>query len=166
MAALVRPWSPVDPRVIELVPNVGARWYVVEIASRIAERKLVERGFGIFVPECEDIAIVRRYEIVRRTPMIGGYVFVFVWNSAENLRKLYSTEGVVSVLGVLPDDKIDQLRATENGKRLDYVEREVGSRRVLGQVKSAEEKRDVRPARRKRRKPRRAFHGLHEAQDP
>lgn len=133
-AELARPYSAIDPRSFELAEGVEPRWFVVEARNRDVEAELIKQRFGIYVPESDEVSVRRGRRVVRRLPLIRGYVFVFLWETDANLHRLWTTPGVLAVLGFLPDDEIDELRKTENGERLDPAERERLKRNVLNKV--------------------------------
>jgi transcriptional antiterminator NusG len=141
-AEMARPWSPVDPNVAELGPL--ARWYVLEVRNRDVEADLIKRRFGIYVPEFEETIISRGRKVERRGPLIPGYVFVFLWDvgvqhphdeADANWMRAVTTPGVTAILGWLPDEEIDRLRAIENGERLDSRARARLQERILRKVR-------------------------------
>ncbi|MBR0855651.1 transcription termination/antitermination protein NusG [Bradyrhizobium liaoningense] len=149
LAALARPYVPVDPRAAELVDGIKPRWYVVEVKSREVEKELAKRRFGIYVPETIETVVCRGRKFDRATPMIGGYVFVFLWGTDANWQRLARTYGVTQILGWIDDEEIDRLRFEENCERLDAAAREKIRQRVLMYVHK-------RMKRKQRRKSRRA----------
>lgn len=133
LAALARPYSPIDLNVAELTHR-APKWYVVEIRNRDVEAELIKRRFGIYVPEFDEMFIVRGRKVERRMPLVAGYVFVFLWETDANWQRVTTTPGVVSILGWLADDEIDRLRQTENGERLDARGRARLKQRLLRKV--------------------------------
>lgn len=117
MAELARTYVPFDVRAAQLSPNVTPKWYVVEVRSRDVEAELIERRFGIYVPECDETIISRGRKIERRMPMFVGYVFVFLWDTDQNWQQIVATPGVVGILGVLSDEEVDRVRRRENTER-------------------------------------------------
>ncbi|WP_025036126.1 transcription termination/antitermination protein NusG [Bradyrhizobium sp. DOA9] len=144
-----RPYSPVDPRFAEL--GGKPRWYVVEIKSRQVEKELAKRRFGIYVPETIETVVRRGRKYDQATPMIGGYVFVFLWETDENFQRLLRVWGVTLVVGWIDDREIDRLRYLESCERLDAVAREELKEEILRKVKRSKPK--------KSRKLRAAFRG-------
>lgn len=106
--------SAVDYRSAQIVPAASPMWFVVEIANREVEAELIKRRFGIYVPECEERIVRCGRTIDRRTSLFPGYVFVFMWSTAENWGLLANTPAVVSVLGTVPEEAIDRIRYLEN----------------------------------------------------
>ncbi|MEY9466309.1 transcription antitermination factor NusG [Bradyrhizobium ottawaense] len=147
-AELMRPYSPVDPRFAQLEKGAKPRWYVVEIKSREVEKELAKRRFGIYVPETIETIISRGRKVDRATPMIVGYVFVFLWETDANWQRLARTYGVLHILGWLEDDEIDRLRLEENCERLDAGDREKIKQRVLSKVHKRQKRKQRRKARR------------------
>lgn len=147
--ALSRPWSPIDPNVVEIIGST-ARWYVLEVRNRDAEAELIKRRFGVYVPECEETIIRGGRRITRRGPLIPGYVFVFFWESDENWLRAITTPGVVAVLGALPDEEIEGVRIAENSERLDARARARLKERVLRKVRPVTRKKSRRVKRRGR----------------
>lgn len=143
-AELMRPYSPVDPRFAQLEQGAVPRWYVVEIKSREVERELAKRRFGIYVPETIETIISRGRKVDRAMPMIGGYVFVFLWETDANWQRLVRTWGVTLVLGWVEDKEIDRLRYLENCERLDAAAREVVKQEVLSRVRMPRRKKSRR----------------------
>ncbi|UPT93911.1 transcription termination/antitermination NusG family protein [Bradyrhizobium barranii subsp. apii] len=148
---LLRPYVPVDPRFAQVEEGIRPRWYVVEIKSREVEKELAKRRFGIYVPETVETIILRGRKIDRATPMIGGYVFVFLWETDANWQRLARTYGVTAILGWIEDEEIDRLRFEENCERLSPVTRAAIKRRVMRGIKRLPAQK-----RKQRRKSRRA----------
>jgi hypothetical protein len=117
MAELARPVQTHDPRAAQLVLGVDPHWLVVEVASRDVEAQLMKRRFGIYVPECQETIIRRGRAVTRRTRLFPGYVFVFLWDTAENWHRIASIRGVIAGIGSLPDEAIDRIRYLENCER-------------------------------------------------
>src|SRR4051812_7982600 len=94
MAGLARPVENFDHRNAELAVGVTPAWYVIETYSH-RERKvadeLIERRFGIFVPEIEETIVRRGRSIDRKSLMFTSYIFVFMWLTAENYTRVLHT---------------------------------------------------------------------------
>jgi Transcription termination factor nusG len=118
MRELARPVLTFDPRDAEIVAGVSPSWYVIEVYSdrKVAE-ELVKRRFGVFVPESEQTIIRRGRKIDLKQLMFPGYIFVFVWGMPAHWSRIGCIPGVLGVLGTISDDKIDEIRAVENGER-------------------------------------------------
>jgi hypothetical protein len=149
MAELARPTAAFDPRNAELVPGVTPAWYVIETYAhreRDVAGELVERRFGIYLPE-EEKTIIRRGRVVNRVSlMFPGYVFAFVWDVLSHRSRIEAIDGVSRLLldvdGVplfLTDEEVDKIRYCENCARPVTLQ-------------SFEIEMDVIPKRRKRRK--------------
>jgi transcription antitermination factor NusG len=127
LAELARPVRTYDPRMAQLARGDELKWYVYEVASRDVEKVLVERRFGIYVPECEETTVRRGRKIERRLPLFPGYVFVFMGDTDENWNRIANIRGVIASIGALPWDEIDKIRVLENQHRpidLTYFEEE------------------------------------------
>jgi hypothetical protein len=117
MAEMAKPVQTFDPRCAQMVEGVEPKWYVVEIYSRHAEKELARRRFGLY-----------------RTPIMPGYVFVFLWDTDANWSRLEATPAVSTILGWIDDSEIDRVRFLDN---CEYVSEDAASRakaRVLRKV--------------------------------
>lgn len=127
LAALARPAVTYDSRNAELLPNVTPRWQLVEVypgAERKVADEMIERRFGIYVPEFEATIVRRGRKIDRVELMFPGYIFVFVWDAIEHRSRIEAISGVVRLVmdvnGVplgLTDAEIDYIRFIENNHR-------------------------------------------------
>lgn len=149
-AELMRPAQTFDPRDAELTEGREARWYVVSVFSRAAEAELAKRRFGIFVPALAEKVVERGRMVMRHTPLVPGYVFVFLWETDANWLRVVTTPFVEKILGWVTDDAVNRLRFEESCEQLD-----VSSRRAV--VKSVVRSARKRPgmSRRKRGKTKR-----------
>lgn len=125
-------YKPRNPQAAEIVPGVKPLWHVIETHpnhERIAVGHLIARRFGVFVPETE-LTIVRRgrkLDVIRL--MFTGYIFIFVWDILRHRNRIESCPGVARIVlvddkpdqarrpAVISDQKIDEIRAVENGER-------------------------------------------------
>lgn len=114
------------PYEAEIVPGCCPAWHAVRTQpgrENTTAAFLVARRFGIFLPECEVEETRRGRKVKVMRHMLPGYVFVFVWDIERHLRRIRSCPGVIDVLfegedaAIVPDEKIDQLRAAENSMR-------------------------------------------------
>lgn len=114
------------PYSAEIVPGAEATWHAVITApahERIAASHLISRGFGIYLPETEDVEVKRGRKVTRTRPLIPGYLFVYVWDIARHARRIRACTGVLDFLlsdgriMVIPWAIIDQLRVIENYER-------------------------------------------------
>jgi transcription antitermination factor NusG len=114
------------PYSAEVLPDVEATWHAVITApahERIAASHLIARGFGIYLPEAEDVEIKRGRTVKRCKPLIPGYLFVYVWDIARHARRIRACTGVLDFLladgriMTIPWKIIDQLRVIENYER-------------------------------------------------
>ncbi|MES5483591.1 transcription termination/antitermination NusG family protein [Bradyrhizobium sp. INPA03-11B] len=125
--------TPVHPHSLE-VTDCGAKWYVIAVSTRKAERELSRRRFGIYVPVVIETVISRGRKRERPVPIVAGYAFVFFWETDANLQRLVSTSGVTSVLGWIDDVEIDKLRYKESCQQLDANARLVVKQDILRKV--------------------------------
>lgn len=103
--------------------RIAAAHAIGRVRLLTATEHLVNRGFGVFVPEREysDIHHGRKRRFVR--PMIPGYVFLFVWDINRQWLRIRDCPGVLGILmcgpqaAVVPEWLIDFLRAEENRER-------------------------------------------------
>ncbi|WP_296741412.1 transcription termination/antitermination protein NusG [Mesorhizobium sp.] len=126
MAVLARPAATYDPRDAEIIPGVIPKWYVVKVypgAERKVADELIARRFGIFIPESEKTVVRRGRKVDRVELMFPGYIFVFVWDVLQHRSRIECVPGVTGLIyddgkpAVITDDKIDIIRAVENGER-------------------------------------------------
>lgn len=114
-AALAAPIPMIDPRMAQVVPGAEARWVLVE-ASVKAERKIVELGFGLCIPEFRETIVRRGRKIDCHRPMFPGYALVFMWCGMGNYRRLLACDGVNGIVGALHDEEVNLIRAVENAQ--------------------------------------------------
>jgi transcription antitermination factor NusG len=116
--------TPLTPYRAEIIPECRAQWHVLISQpghERIAASHLITRGFGVYLPECEN-AVMRRGRVQRvRQLMFVGYVLVFVWDVGHHFRRILACVGVQDFLrhsngspAVLSDEIVDHIRAVEN----------------------------------------------------
>jgi transcriptional antiterminator NusG len=120
MAELARPVQVFDPRFAEIIEGKTPRWCVVEVFAQLqAEvvKDLVERRFGVYVPEVDETVVRRGRKFDRRVPMFAGYVFVFMWYSDQHRHWITNTPGVIAIVGALTDAEVDIVREIENRER-------------------------------------------------
>ncbi|MCP1832816.1 transcription termination/antitermination NusG family protein [Bradyrhizobium sp. USDA 4545] len=132
-AELARPVQAFDPRDAD-VDGPVARWYVVSVFSRDAERELARRRFGIYVPAYLETIISRGRKSELWVPIMPGYVFVLLWETDANYQRLARTAGVDKVLGWIKDVEIHKLRYHESCEQLDEQQREAMRERLLRRV--------------------------------
>lgn len=99
------------------VPNDKADWYVVKTKQN-AEKRVQERlettGFTVFLPLYQTIRQWSDRKKKIKTPLIPSHLFVYC--SATELRTIYATQGIVSVLSefgkpaVVSEHEINNLR--------------------------------------------------------
>ncbi|MDX3971146.1 MAG: transcription termination/antitermination NusG family protein [Bradyrhizobium sp.] len=123
----------------------AARWYVVQVFSRAAEAELAKRRFGIFVPALAEKVVSRGRLVIRHTPIVPGYVFVFFWETDANWIRVMTTPAVERIIGWVTDEQIDRLRWEESCEQVDV---EVRREHALKVVRSARR----RPGRLKRKR--------------
>ncbi len=102
MAELARPFETRDPRNAQIIEGKSPRWYVVEVyasAQPDVVAELSQHRYGIYIPEFDETIVKRGRKIERRVPMFPGYVFVFVWPTAENWSTIVNIRGVVASIG-------------------------------------------------------------------
>lgn len=123
--------SPSNPLVAEIYSGVTPRWHVIEThpsREKTAAAHLVARRFGVFVPEKEETIVRRGRKVDQTTLLFRGYVFVFVWDIMEHMRRIMAVPGVMRPIyledafgrrkpAVLTDEQVDQIRAVENTER-------------------------------------------------
>lgn len=119
LAELAKPVQAFDPRDAELTEGTEARWYVVSVFSRSTEAELAKRRFGIFVPALAEKVVVRGRLVTRHTPLVAGYVFVFLWETDANWLRVATTPGVEKILGWVKDSEIHKLRFEESCEQMD-----------------------------------------------
>ncbi|ODM71691.1 transcription termination/antitermination NusG family protein [Bradyrhizobium elkanii] len=129
-AELAKPVQSFDPRDAE-VDGSAARWYVVSVFTREAERELAKRRFGIYVPAYLETIVARGRKIDVWVQIMPGYVFVLLWETDANLQRVARTNGVDKVLGWIEDTEIHKLRYLESCEQLDEQQREAARERVL-----------------------------------
>lgn len=112
-AELMRPAQTFDPRVAQ-VGEGQARWVLVQLFSRDAERDIARKCFGLYVPEEREKTIRRGRRVDLRRPMFPGYALVFMWLNDGNWNRLMACDGVSSIIGPLHDEEVTLIRAVEN----------------------------------------------------
>lgn len=144
-AELARPARRFDPRDAEVTEGKAARWYVVQVFSRAAEAELAKRRFGIFVPAVAEKVVSRGRLVMRHTPIVPGYVFVFFWETDANWLRVVTTPAVEKIIGWVTDEQVDRLRFEESCEQIDVEARREIAMKV---VRSARK----RPGKLKRRR--------------
>jgi transcription antitermination factor NusG len=99
------------------VPDDNANWYVIKTKQN-AEKRVQERletsGFTVFLPLYQTIRQWSDRKKKIKTPLIPSHLFVYC--SATELRTIYATRGIVSVLSefgkpaVVREHEINNLR--------------------------------------------------------
>ena len=118
----------------EIDPELSAVWLLVETVpglERIAASHLAARRFGIFVPDIRYQPkrdktgkilrpIERGAKLDRSERMFVGYIFVFMWLTDENWRRIHAIPAVRGVvrwpderIATFTDSRISQLRTLE-----------------------------------------------------
>lgn len=112
--------------VAELAPDAVAQWYVVLVEpgrERIAAAHLAGRRFGVYLPERDDVRVVRGKPLARTYPLFPGYLFVFCWDIDHSKRRIEACPGVTELLkidgryAVLSETDIHDIRREENRAR-------------------------------------------------
>jgi transcription antitermination factor NusG len=122
MTAMSRP-----AHAAEMVPGVDPQWHVVEVfpgTERKVARALTARRFGIYIPESDEVVVVRGCSVKRTELLFPGYIFVFVWDVLKHRRRIEKIDGVIRVILdingqplQLSDNEIDRIRFCENSHR-------------------------------------------------
>lgn len=119
-AELLRPAQSYDPRNAEIVEGKKPRWHLIEVyepAQRDVQKVMVERRFGIFVPESEVVEVKRGCKITRRSLIFPGYIFVFVWDIDQHWSRIAEIPGVSQIIASKPDMALLQL----GGRTVDEI---------------------------------------------
>lgn len=123
----------------EIVAGVDPGWYVATVftgheqvsAAHLIARghkmkavdHMIERGFGVCVPEGEVVEVRRGRKVEVKQVLLPGYVFVFVWDVVRHIGRICACPGVTGMLmagampAVVPDDVMYRLRVIENMHR-------------------------------------------------
>lgn len=145
MEELSRPVQLRGAAYAEIVGKQVPSWHVVEVfASAQADvvEELVLRRFGIYIPELDETVVKRGRKFERRVPMFTSYVFVFMWQTDQNLQSVGCTPGVISVVGSLSDEEIDIVRMMENRERPVMIDiPEVAEAKPVARSKSKKKRR-------------------------
>ncbi|QOG20442.1 transcription termination/antitermination NusG family protein [Bradyrhizobium sp. SEMIA] len=111
-AELLRPVQTYDPRNAEIVEGARPRWHLVEVyepAQRDVQKVMIERRFGIFVPESEVVEVRRGRKVTQRSLIFPGYIFVFVWDIDRHWSRIAEIPGVSQIMASKPDMALLQL---------------------------------------------------------
>jgi transcription antitermination factor NusG len=123
----------VHPLMAEIVIGFEPAWYVLQVVpsqARIAAAHLTGRRFGIYAPELPPDRTARGRKRRQPMPLFPGYVFVFAWLNPRNYHRIKSCPGVFDFLcisqqpAVIPDAKLDAIRAVENKLRPLTIDRQ------------------------------------------
>ncbi len=99
-----------------------ACWHVIVTEPNreaIAAGHLIGRGFGIYLPEYDEVVITRGRKRVIHQRMFPGYLFVFVWAIERQWRRIASCTGVARLLlndqqpAILSDAQINEIQTRE-----------------------------------------------------
>jgi transcription antitermination factor NusG len=99
-----------------------ACWHVIVTQpnrENMAARHLMRRGFGVYLPEFDEMGIVRGRKRISHAPLFPTYLFAFVWQIDRQWGRIAACTGVVRVLlngtrpAVVPDRIINEIQATE-----------------------------------------------------
>jgi transcription antitermination factor NusG len=111
-----------NPGDAEIVPGVVPRWHILTThpaQEGIAVGHLMDRRFGVYVPEYDRAEIFRGCIRVRHLRMFPGYVFIFVWDVMLHWRRIKACTGVSSIMldgewpVVVPDRIVNDIQAAE-----------------------------------------------------
>lgn len=112
------------PQYAEIVPGHEPYWHVVVVeprAERIAAAHLVGRRFGVYLPEFDVRmpAARGRDTYMASRPIFPGYLFLFVWDVEQHLRRIQACPGVFRLMYdggrpvIVSDAIMDQIQAIE-----------------------------------------------------
>lgn len=131
-------YGDLDPLAAQLEAGVTPAWYLVETmpgehGSTAAH--LIGRRFGVFIPEMKfepeldciegKFTVIRGAALPRKCLMFPGHIFVFVWMSERNWKRLKNVPGIKRIVCygtdgehdgtpvTFKDAAIDELRALE-----------------------------------------------------
>lgn len=110
-----------NPFEAEIAPE-PARWHVIVTEPNreaTAAGHLIGRGFGTYLPDYDQIAVIRGRKRVIHQRMFPGYLFVFVWAIERQWRRIASCTGVTRMLlngerpAILSDEQINEIQTRE-----------------------------------------------------
>lgn len=110
-----------NPYGAEITPE-PARWHVIVTEPNreaTAAGHLIGRGFGIYLPEYDEVVISRGRKRVLHQKMFPGYLFVFVWSIERQWRRMAACTGVSRLLrngdqpAVVTDEQINEIQTKE-----------------------------------------------------
>lgn len=110
----------------EIIEGKTPHWHVLitmPAHEKIALAHLVDRGFGVYLPEAEVTYVRRGRKVTTQRLLLPGYLFVFVWDIGYHLDRLRACTGVYDALyvnghpAIIPDAEINIVRKAENGHR-------------------------------------------------
>lgn len=102
--------------------EIPARWHVIVTQpnrENTAAGHLMRRSFGVYLPEFDEVAVIRGRKRIRHQPLFPTYIFAFVWRIERQWHRISACTGVVRLLlsgdkpAVVPDRLIDAIQATE-----------------------------------------------------
>ena len=111
-----------NPFEASLVAGSRPHWHVIVTEPNresTAAAHLVARGFGTYLPEFDEVVVIRGKRRVRRQRMFPGYLFVFIWAVETQWRRISACAGVSRLLlcgdkpAVLSDKDINDIQTEE-----------------------------------------------------
>jgi transcription antitermination factor NusG len=90
-----------NPCNAEIVPGVIPRWHILTThpgQEAIAVGHLMDRRFGVYLPEYDRTETFRGCTRVRHLRMFPGYVFLFVWDVMLHWRRIRACTGVSTIM--------------------------------------------------------------------
>jgi transcription antitermination factor NusG len=111
-----------NPCNAEIVPGVIPRWHILTThpgQEGIAVGHLMDRRFGVYLPEYDRTETFRGCTRVRHLRMFPGYVFLFVWDVMLHWRRIRACTGVSAIMldggwpVVVPDRIVNDIQALE-----------------------------------------------------